>query len=148
MGKLGRISSYRGPILRLRVMSLGIMAAILGPMSPGLPAQNASVLLDAQGEIRDDAFDYMRMPLSGGDRVYARIDGRHIKELMNEVVAFSHRSRDDGNKYWGRIAGSRYETMTADWLRERFRALGLEDIHRVPYASYEHGIGRCMRCVP
>ncbi len=128
MRKQTRISSHRSLIL-----GLGVMAAILGLVGPGLPAQNASVLLDAQVEIRDDAFDYMRMPLSGGDRVYGDIDGRHIKELMNEVVAFSHRSRDDGNKYWGRIAGSRYEAMTADWLRERFRALGLEDIHRVPF---------------
>ncbi len=59
MGKQRRISSYRGLIL-----GLGALAATLGLAGPGLQAQNASVLLDAQGEIRDDAFDYMRMPLS------------------------------------------------------------------------------------
>ena len=52
---------------------------------------------------------------------------------MNEVVAFSHQSRDDGNKYWGRIAGSKYEAMTTDWLQEKFRALDMENIHRVPF---------------
>ncbi len=132
MGKRRRISSYR-----ILTPGLGIIAATVGLVSPGLQAglqaQDANVLLDAFGEVRDDAFDYMRMPLSGDDRVYARIDGRHIKELMNEVIAFSHRSRDDGNKYWGRIAGSEYEAMTADWLAARFRALGLEDIHQVPF---------------
>ena len=120
-------------ISSLGISSLGIMAAILGPAVAELEAQDASVLLDASGEVRDAAFDYMRMPLSDGDRIYAGIDGRHIKERMNEVVAFSHRSRDDGNRYWGRIAGSEYEAMAADWLREKFRALGLEDVHRVPF---------------
>ena len=128
MGRQNQTHVYGGFFLRL-----GTAAAIFGLFSPGLQAQDANVLLDASGEVRDDAFDYMRMPLSGGDRVYEGIDGRHIKELLNEVVAFSHQSRDDGNRYWGRIAGSRYEAMTADWLQERFRALGLEDIHRVPF---------------
>ena len=128
-----RIFSHRGLVLGLGIMSLGTMAAILGPAAPDLQAQDANVLLDAYGEVRDAAFDYMRMPLSDADRIYAGIDGHHIKELMNEVVAFSHRSRDDGNKYWGRIAGSEYEAMTADWLRDKYRALGLENIHQVPF---------------
>ena len=119
---------YGGFFLRL-----GTAAAIFGLFSPGLQAQDANVLLDAYGEVRDDAFDYMRMPLSDGDRIYAGIDGHHVKELLNEVVAISHRSRDDGNKYWGRIAGTRYEAMTADWVQGKFRALGMEDVHRVPF---------------
>ncbi len=119
---------YGGFLLRL-----GTAAAIFGLFSPGLQAQDANVLLDAYGEVRDDAFDYMRMPLSDGDRIYAGIDGHHVKELLNEVVAISHRSRDDGNKYWGRIAGTKYEAMTADWVQGKFRALGMEDVHRVPF---------------
>ena len=114
-------------------LRLGTAAAMFGLFSPGLQAQDANVLLDAYGEVRDDAFDYMRMPLSDGDRVYAGIDGHHVKELLNEVVAISHRSRDDGNKYWGRIAGTKYEAMTADWVQGKFRALGMEDVHRVPF---------------
>ncbi|MEE2844890.1 MAG: M28 family peptidase [Gemmatimonadota bacterium] len=98
-----------------------------------LQAQDRNVLLDAYGEVRDDSFDYMRMPLSAADRIYADIDGHHIKELMNQVVEFSRRSRDDGNKYWGRMSGTKYEVMTADWLEARYRALGLEDIHRVEF---------------
>ena len=128
MGKDRRFCSPRGLI-----SNLGIMAAILGLGGPGLQAQDANVLLDAHGEVRDDAFNYIRMALSGGDLVYGAIEGQHIKELMNEVVAFSHQSRDDGNKYWGRIAGSKYEAMTTDWLQEKFRALGMENIHRVSF---------------
>ncbi len=89
-------------------------------------AQDANVQLDASGEVRDSAFDYMRMPLSGEDQVYADIEGDHLKQLMDEVIAFSHRSRDDGNKYWGRMSGTEYERMTADWIEQGFRDLGLE----------------------
>ncbi len=55
MGKQRRISSSRNLTL-----GLGIIAATLGLVGPGLQAglhaQDANVLLDAFGEVRDDAF--------------------------------------------------------------------------------------------
>ena len=124
-----------GPPRRVRNCLLQIVTffAVWGLFGPGLQAQDRNVLLDAYGEVRDDAFDYMRMPLAESDRIYATIDGHHVKELLNEVVAISRRSRDDGNRYWGRIAGTKYEAMTADWVEGKFRALGLENIHKVPF---------------
>src|SRR6185436_18966952 len=35
-----------------------------------------------------------------------------------------------GDKMWGRIAGMSGEKMTNDWVEGKFRALGLEDVHR------------------
>jgi hypothetical protein len=113
-------------------VGLTLTALALGPLA-GV-AQNPRVLLDANGEVLDEAFDYMRMPLSAGDQMYGSIDGRRIHDLMSQVVAFSRKSRDDGNRYWGRISGTEYEVMTADWLRQRFEELGLEGIHRVDFA--------------
>ncbi|MDX1384641.1 MAG: M28 family peptidase [Thermoanaerobaculia bacterium] len=110
-----------------------VFLAALIALATGAVGQDPKILLDARGEVRDEAFDYMRMSLSGGDRVYERIDGHRVKELMNEVVSFSRRSRDDGNRYWGRISGSAYERMTADWLERRFRELGLEGVRRVEF---------------
>ena len=112
---------------------LSAVAVISGLFGANLHAQGPNILLDAYGEVRDDAFDYMRMPLAGTDLVYSDIDGRHVKRLLNEVVAIFRRSRDDGNRYWGRIAGTKYEVMTADWTAEKFRAMGVEDIHRVTF---------------
>ena len=34
-----------------------------------LQAQDRNILLDAYGEVRDDSFDYMRMPLAAADRI-------------------------------------------------------------------------------
>ena len=73
--------------------------------------------------MRDEVF-VPGQPLSAADRVYADIDGRRMKGLVNEVVAISRRSRDDGNKYWGRIAGTKYEAMTGDWVEGKFKSLG------------------------
>jgi hypothetical protein len=110
-----------------------VLVVFLALLPRSIQAQDPNVLLDANGEVRDEAFDYLRVPLAGADRVYADIDGHHLKDMMNQVVAFSRRSRDDGNAYWGRMAGTPYEAMTADWVEDRFEALGLEDIHRVEF---------------
>ena len=93
------------------------------------PIPTFQPLLDARGRVLDDAF-VPGQPLSAADRIYADIDGRRMKGLVNEVVAISRRSRDDGNKYWGRIAGTKYEAMTGDWVEAKFKALGLQEIHR------------------
>jgi hypothetical protein len=62
-------------------------------------------LLDQSGYVREDA--YIPAPLPASERAYAAIDGRRMKALVNEFVAISRRSRDDGNKYLG--ADRRYQ---------------------------------------
>ena len=57
--------------------------------------------------VLDDA--YMRWPLPANDQTYAGIEGKHIKDYVNEITAISRQSRDDGNQYWGRIAGTKYD---------------------------------------
>ncbi len=90
-------------------------------------------LVDATGNVREEAYDHLRRALSGPDQIYARIDGRRLKTWLNEVVAISRRSRDDGNRYWGRISGTEYEVMAADWTEKHFRRLEMENIHRVDF---------------
>ena len=84
-------------------------------------------MLDANGYVRDDA--YPRLLLPAADQKYAKIDGLRMKSTVNEIVAISLQSRDDGNKYWGRIAGTKYEAMTKDFIEKKFRAYGLDDVH-------------------
>ena len=88
-------------------------------------------LLDANGYVRDDA--YARPLVPAADQKYLKIDGLKMKEVLKEVVAISLKSRDDGNKYWGRIAGSKYEAMVHDWAEAKFKKYGLQDIHRQPF---------------
>src|SRR5258706_15829853 len=53
-----------------------------------------------------------------------------IKATIGEITAISRKSRDDGNQYWGRIAGTAYDRMTEDWVMDRFKKLGLTGIRR------------------
>jgi len=98
--------------------------------SSGPSAQDRR-LLDANGYVRDDA--YPRPLVPAADQKYLKIDGLKMKEVMKEVVAISLKSRDDGNKYWGRIAGSKYEAMVHDWAEAKFKKYGLQDVHRQPF---------------
>src|SRR5258705_10911301 len=69
---------------------------------------------------------FPKWPYPAGDAVYADLEGMKIKGYINEITAISRKSRDDGNQYWGRITGSPYDKMTADWVEAQFKRIGLE----------------------
>jgi hypothetical protein len=73
---------------------------------------------------------YVRMPLAPADQAYARIEGARLKQYVNEITGVSRKSRDDGEKYWGRIAGTKYDDMIEGWVEQKFKALGLQDVNR------------------
>jgi hypothetical protein len=72
--------------------------------------------------------EYLRWPLPPAEQAYARLDAHRIKGYINEITAISRKSRDDGNQYWGRITGTRYDAMTTDWIAAAFRRIGLEQV--------------------
>ena len=102
MRETKQIGTFAGALRFFGACSV-LATSVTGP----LEAQDYRVLINASGEVRDDAYDHLRRAVFGADRVYEGIDGRHLKTLMNEVVAISRRSRDDGNRFWGRISGIR-----------------------------------------
>ena len=110
---------------------VGVVVVVLSTAA-GAAAQ-APPLVNGAGEVREEAYDHLRRALSGADQVYGRIDGRDLKGWLNDVVAISRQSRNDGHRYWGRIAGTEYEVLTADWTERHFRRLGMEAIHRVDF---------------
>jgi hypothetical protein len=88
-------------------------------------------MADAAGHVRQDTYTMPTVPAA--DRFYEKIDGHRIKEKDLEVVEISHKSRDAGDKYWGRIAGTKYEKMTAEWAEAKWKQYGLTDIHEQEY---------------
>src|SRR5262245_31131806 len=105
-----------------------VLAIVLASSVLTVIAQQRGPLLDGKGYVREDAYIPAALPAS--ERDYAGIDGAKMKASVNDIVAISRKSRDDGNKYWGRIAGTKYEAMTADYIEARFRKLGMVDINR------------------
>jgi hypothetical protein len=73
---------------------------------------------------------YLRWPLNANAQQYASIDGQHIKSYLKEVTAISRQSQQDGEQYWGRIAGTKYDLATEDWLMKKFQGIGLTDVRK------------------
>ncbi len=106
------------------------LAVSLVALGTALTAQRQ--LVDSAGNVRDDAF--LRMPLAAADQKYADIDGARMKDIVREVTEISLKTRDDKTRYWGRIAGTAGEQMTADWVEARFKKFNLTNIHRQDFA--------------
>ena len=77
------------------------IAVGLGVLWSGPLHAQQQPLVDASGQVREEAYDHLRQTLLGADQVYEPIEGRRLKGWLNEVVAISRQSRDDGNRYWG-----------------------------------------------
>jgi hypothetical protein len=107
---------------RIRLIGAAALAFLVAPMQGNGQQPRSS------SPIPEEA--YVAVALPAAEPVYARISGERLKRWVNEIVAISHKSRDDGEKYWGRIAGTKYERMTNDWVEERFKEFGLEQIRR------------------
>ena len=100
--------------------------------------------------------DYPAFPLLPGQEAYKDVDGYRIKELIKEFTAISLQSQKDGEQYWGRIAGTKYDRMTTELMAQKYAALGL-DVQRQPFVqgpiwypthwemSYSDG-GKSRRC--
>ena len=85
-------------------------------------------LLDASGQVRDDAF--IRIPLRPEDERYADIEGDRLKEMLLEVDAISLADRDAGTIFWGRNVGTASHVVTQDWVEGHFRRNGLDTVSR------------------
>ena len=115
---------------------LGSIAILVLLTSGTLTAQNApnplgQPLLDASGDVREDAF--IQIPLRADDRRYADIDGDRLKSFLMEVDSISLADRDRGNVFWGRNIGTLGHEETQDWVERYFRANGLENVYRQPF---------------
>src|SRR5262249_59015118 len=74
-----------------------------------------------------------RQPLSAGDQKYAALDGARMKQTVNDITAISRKSRDEGIKYWGRIAGTKADKEMEEYAARRFREIGLQDVRMQPF---------------
>src|SRR4029453_203930 len=72
----------------------------------------------------------IRLPLPASEQAYGRIEGARLKQFVNEITGVSRKSRDDGEKYWGRIAGTKYDDMIEGWVEQKFKAAGLQNVNR------------------
>lgn len=67
--------------------------------------------------------------LAPDDQKYAAIDGEHLKQHVADQTAISRKYRDEGHQFWGRIIGTSADTENAQWMMDKFKQIGLSDIH-------------------
>jgi hypothetical protein len=77
----------------------------------------------------DDAH-YLRWALPPGEEAYGRINGEHLKKWVDQITAVSRKSRDDGERFWGRVAGTTYDALTEQIVEDAFKQFGLQNVHR------------------
>jgi hypothetical protein len=76
---------------------------------------------------------WLHWPLPASEAAYAGIDGLRLKGYVREVTAISRRSRDRGEQWWGRIQGMPADAETQQWLADKFRRAGIQDVRIQPF---------------
>ncbi len=94
----------------------------------GLPRDMDKLIIDDR--------EYPDYPLKPGQEAYEDVDGYRIKQLIKKFTAISLKSLDDGEQYWGRITGTKYDRMTTELIAEELSKLGLK-IMRQPFVVKE-----------
>lgn len=111
---------------------------VMAQMRPGAPVEKAYGLglpRDMNKLLFDDS-EYPDYPLKPGQEAYRDVDGYRIKDLIRKFTAISLQSLDDGEQYWGRITGTKYDRMTTELMAEEFGKLGLK-VTRQPFTVRE-----------
>ncbi len=69
-----------------------------------------------------------------GATSFSSIDGSHLKSYVERLAAISRKYRDNGHpQFWGRIIGTEADHENAQWLLDRFKAIGLTDVREQPF---------------
>ncbi|HXI31988.1 MAG TPA: M28 family peptidase [Vicinamibacterales bacterium] len=111
----------------LAAMSILIVATTSGQNPDGTRARSAAA---GPAEPPHQRSAEVGWRLAPADQKYAAIDGAHLKQYVAELTAISRRYRDNGHpQYWGRIIGTAADTENAEWLMQKFRQIGLSDVH-------------------
>jgi hypothetical protein len=82
-----------------------------------------------QKPVKEHTFDlessYIRMPLPPGDEKYGALDGYRMKEHVRAITAITRKHHEAGERYWGRLPGSKADVETEQYIAAKFRDYGL-----------------------
>jgi hypothetical protein len=119
-------------LIPLALLLLTAGAALLGAQRAAAPASQTP----GDRPARQAAATFTRTSQVGGrlapsEQAYAAIDGTHLMQYVNDMTAISRRYRDHGHaQFWGRIIGTDADAENAQWMLDKFKQLGLADVHQ------------------
>jgi hypothetical protein len=126
-------------MMMMAVLTLAVVSGVATIASRATRAQTApssaaaphTTPLAAPSTKLEDAL--LEWPLPTGEQAYARIDGKHLHQYVEEQAAISRRYRDQGHpNFWGRIIGTSADTESAEWLARKFTSLGMSEVRIQP----------------
>jgi hypothetical protein len=110
-----------------KIFTAMCMFACATTLSPaGQDEQNPKV----KAHPHDLASSYIRIPIPPGEEAYGRLRGDPMMADIKEIVALSLKDRDAGTLLWGRVAGTKIDEEAEDWVENRFKKIGLQDVHK------------------
>ena len=128
--QLSRMFLRPTTILPVLMLVISVATLPVGAQEPGSPRQNLPPVRQHKNVLDGN---YIRYPLPLGEQRYGALVGERIKKFVNEITAFSRQSRDEGQRYWGRIAGTKYTDLAEQMVAARFREFGLKDVRMQPF---------------
>ena len=70
----------------------------------------------------------LSLRLSEAEDPYTDITGDQVHGYLQDIMDITQQTRPEGERYWGRIAGSESERTIADYMATLFSRFGLEDV--------------------
>ncbi|HYL35362.1 MAG TPA: M28 family peptidase [Bryobacteraceae bacterium] len=110
------------------LFAIAIAAALILAVRSG-PAQTPAARAQRPAEPTHVRNSEVGWRLAPSEQQYAGIDGQHLKDYVEEICAISRRYRDAGHQFWGRITGTEADAENARWMLDKFRQIGLSDVH-------------------
>ena len=111
------------------MVAAGVVVSSRGGLQTEQPGETARTPITKHTYPLDDAH-YLRWALPPGEEAYGRIEGERLKTWVDQITAVSRKSRDDGERFWGRIAGTKYDEMTEQIVEDAFKSFGLQNVRR------------------
>ncbi len=86
--------------------------------------------------VKEHAFElessYISMPLAQGDEKYGRIDGKRLKQHVLALTVIARKHHEAGERFWGRLPGSKAGAEAEEYIAARFREYGLQNVQMQP----------------
>jgi peptidase M28-like protein len=108
------------------VAALSLCCGVLLLWPGGSDAQNNPPQRAPKGKLSSVPAEHLDWPLPPGiDKSFDSIDANKLHRYVQELAAISIRDRDRGNQFWGRIAGMPSGTESQNWIKEKFKEIGV-----------------------
>jgi hypothetical protein len=101
----------------------------------GVPLPTGLALPPQLGVLADPGFTAPAPAIPAGEESFTELEGWRVQGYLESIVGFSKRSRERGERMWGRVSGLPDAEQTAAWLAGRFAAAGLTHVEMQRYEA-------------